>query len=317
MLPTPTTSRKILALPLIVLCLFAGAKRVASTSPSSGEANTKISRLGPIRLWPRSKGVSSSSSRRPAFTWQASVDRRAGKAYSSEFSNLPAQSKLGKAVADIANDSDIMELACELFGAYPTWLCRFTNTLGLLRAVPAEKGRRRGGYQIRSRLFGINIISFGVPHCRHITFHDKNNNDNNNKEEGKETEESSCRAGRSTGSDCTVVLPITGGLLSLPAGPSSRRGDDRGSMIFTLRTTRSRQDGPAEYVDEDSQRTKTTTTTAVQSSILTAITGYRPRLCGNAPINPLSAGFYLGTQSIVHGYVMWRFHRRCRGCDWK
>ena len=43
------------------------------------------------------------------------------------------------------------------------------------------------------------------------------------------------------------------------------------------------------------------------------IVEYRPRLIGTrTPANPVRVGLYLGTQSVVHAYVMWRFHGHVR-----
>lgn len=44
----------------------------------------------------------------------------------------------------------------------------------------------------------------------------------------------------------------------------------------------------------------------------THVDRYCPQLCGEAPVPLFRAAFYRSTQSILHAYVMWRFHRYCR-----
>ena len=47
----------------------------------------------------------------------------------------------------------------------------------------------------------------------------------------------------------------------------------------------------------------------------TQLVAYRPALVGTTaqqPANPLRIAFYLSTQSVIHGYAMWRFHRFVR-----
>jgi len=249
----------------------------------------------------KDRPASSSSPRRANFSWQASVERLTGKANSLERSNVPTHSKLAKTVAIIRAENssddtiDLLTLASDLFGVYPLWLCRFPITLGLLQAVPAG----RGGYQIRARPFGIQILSFGAPRSHSILFKNE----------------------QEKGTDCTVVLPITGGILSLP-GP---RGD-RGSLQFALQTTTTTTTTTittttAQYLNDDvtaehDAPPSTTQQPTTTCRIVTAISGYRPALCGsNTPISTFRAGFYLRSQSIFHGYIMWKFHRHCRGYE--
>jgi hypothetical protein len=48
--------------------------------------------------------------------------------------------------------------------------------------------------------------------------------------------------------------------------------------------------------------------------IETNVVDYRPRLLSNPPVHALRAVVYQRTQTLVHAYVMWRFHRYCRHC---
>jgi len=337
------SSRRALVLLLLLLLLLLG-------HASGEQSNSNISQLGPIRLTPSlSKRSSSNNNKDPqqkrspraAYTWQASVDRTAGKAYSREVSNVPANSRLARAVAKI-NDSDddgLLRMATRMFGDYPVWLCRFPTTLGVLKAQ-----KDHGGYRVTTRLLGINLISFGAPQSHRISYNTNAiPNSSNDSSNGNEPSTSS-QVSSSVSTDCTVVLPITGGILSRAAAPSStswwRRGDeDRGSLVFSLKSVRTTTitssepqaaERPWHEMDDAATTTRTTTTsTSTRSSIVTALSGYRPSLCGGITtnggggkagvtktkrrkINPLRAGFYLGTQSVVHGHIMWRFHRHCR-----
>lgn len=40
------------------------------------------------------------------------------------------------------------------------------------------------------------------------------------------------------------------------------------------------------------------------------IMGYRPWLVGSAPVSPIRKFLYLSTQSKMHAYITWRFHRQ-------
>jgi len=197
------------------------------------------------------------------YSWKASVDRTTAKAYSLETSFVPPKSKLAKAVA---HHDDLLGLAGQMFDNYPVWLCRFPTTLGFLKAVPSKGG----GYHIKTRIFGVTILSLGAPYAHSLRL-------------------------KSRESESSVVLPITGGILAL----SGVEGKDRGALKFAIQSVSSaEQEG------------------ALKTKIVTAISGYRPALCGKqTPTSFLRTKFYLSTQSVLHSYVMWRFHRHCRGLE--
>lgn len=227
--------------------------------------------LGPVRLWPK-KG---------AYAWQAAVDREAGIATSKESANTPTRSRLYKSL-NCTDDGDLLPYAQKLFSPYPTWLVSFPVTFGLLKAVPNDSG----GFEIRDRIFGANWLTFGQTQGQRVSF--KSNTVN----------------GPTQTSQCTVSLPITGGLLALvpPEKPNSR---NRGAVLFTL--TKRKETGSSSSSSDSDHSPQTV------CSITTAVAGYRPFLVGSAPCNVLRQGLYFGTQSLVHASVMWRFHRRCWG----
>ena len=201
------------ALVLLVLLLLQAPPAASSIDTAA------VSQLGPIRLTPSlSKRSSSNNNKDPqrqqrspraAYTWQASVDRTAGKAYSREVSNVPIKSRLARAVTakGDSDDDGLLRMATRMFGDYPVWLCRFPTTLGVLKAQ-----KDHGGYRVTTRLLGINLISFGAPQSHRISY---NTNTIPN------DEPSSSQLSSSVSTDCTVVLPITGGILSRAAAPSA------------------------------------------------------------------------------------------------
>ena len=99
----------------------------------------------------------------------------------------------------------------------------------------------------------------------------------------------------------TIELPVKGGLLSLP--PIQTDGDDRGCLRFeySLDSSPSEGDGSVKY------------------SFQSLIQGnYRPWIAGYPKISRLRKWMYLLSQSMVHAYVMFRFHRLWRRsvCDY-
>mmetsp|Transcript_5022 Transcript_5022/g.14638 ORF Transcript_5022/g.14638 Transcript_5022/m.14638 type:complete len:240 (-) Transcript_5022:69-788(-) len=89
-------------------------------------------------------------------------------------------------------------------------------------------------------------------------------------------------------SSCAIQIPVEGGLLSLPPDAEN---NDQGRLEFSLDAI------PAE---DDSILVKLTT----------KIDGnYRPSIGGSPPVPIYRKAMYRFTQSVVHAYVMWRFHR--------
>ena len=92
---------------------------------------------------------------------------------------------------------------------------------------------------------------------------------------------------KSRHTEYTMVMPIAGGLFALPSPEGAY-----GSLSFSLR----REGGGS----DDSLTLHTTISD-----------GYRPTIAGSAPVSFLRAGLYRSTQSLIHAYVMWRFHHYC------
>lgn len=83
--------------------------------------------------------------------------------------------------------------------------------------------------------------------------------------------------------------PIQGGWMVAAAS---------GDLVVTLRPADTTQKGQNDSVVLDTQ-----------------LVAYRPAVVGGTaqqPANRLRIAFYLSTQSVIHGYAMWRFHRFVR-----
>ena len=199
--------------------------------------------LGPVNLQKlASKNVC-------GYSWEANVNPDSAKASAKEVSSRPKQWKpsLQKGHWSISETRDLLE-------TYPEWLCRGSVTLGLLKAVPILNG----GTRVQTRLFGINILTFGKPVGQRISL-------------------------KTRGGTEDVVrwkYALQGGIMtaSPPAG-----------HLYVGMGTRVSSD---------------------RVFLESGLVDYAARVVGiKIPPNPVRVVFYLGTQSFVHGYVMWRYHR--------
>lgn len=78
----------------------------------------------------------------------------------------------------------------------------------------------------------------------------------------------------------TVTIPMLGGfMVGHPA---------RGSLLFSVMQSQ----------------------TGVHKLETQIVHGYNPALCGRPPVSRIRASSYRCTQSLLHAYVMWRFHNR-------
>lgn len=96
------------------------------------------------------------------------------------------------------------------------------------------------------------------------------------------------RIKRATTTGCEFELPITGGLLSLP----SKGKQDRGCINFEV---------ISDSMPDDS---------VISCYMRTTIAGsYCPIVAGAPPVPFVRKWTYLSSQSLVHAYVMWRYHK--------
>mmetsp|Transcript_19215 Transcript_19215/g.38961 ORF Transcript_19215/g.38961 Transcript_19215/m.38961 type:complete len:232 (-) Transcript_19215:38-733(-) len=189
-------------------------------------------------------------------------------------------------------DREIIRLVENSFKSYPRWLAGLAVTFGVLRARPIndaskateiriieggdiDSDREAAGVVICDAVFGLNLLTFG----RAI---------------------SSTALGKKK-SCVTVDLPVMGGLLTLaPPGLKKRDGNGSAKCLGCVRFMLSQQ----REVDEQG--------TLGDLVIETKVAGaYRPAIAGGPPVSTLRKRAYLSTQSVVHAYVMWRFHGWC------
>lgn len=123
-------------------------------------------------------------------------------------------------------------------------------------------------YKILTRLGGINLLTFDRPLKKRKYIFNKLS---------------------SIESYDTVTIPLLGGLMTNGKGKETQQG----SLKFSLHTTVVNRHG--EPYPQQRRR-----------FIITEIDNYRPMLLGAG--GGLRARVYLHTQSVIHAYVMWRFH---------
>jgi len=134
-----------------------------------------------------------------------------------------------------------------------------------------------GGYELRDRVLGKKWISMGRASGQRVSYQSLT-------PEGV----------RQQTSQCTVAMPLTGGLMA------QKGNSDCGILQLTLTKNE------LAYPEDE-----------IACSIETNLIGYRPSLIGPAPVPASRKWFYLLTQSMVHGYVMWRFHRHMWGMSFE
>lgn len=131
-----------------------------------------------------------------------------------------------------------------------------------------------GGTSLRDSLVGSNLLTFGRP-CK--------------------TTVAVQRWSQYKTTRYTVTLPVIGGLLAYYPSSSSKKKGECGALTFSV---------------VKMQATKHKSTFSLETEIAN---GYRPAIAGGAPVPWLRKLTYRSTQSLVHAYVMWRFHRQCHG----
>lgn len=231
-----------------------------------------------------------------AYIWKVSVDPATGCASAQETSRIPKQSPLHRRLSSL-DDRDLLAFTERLTSRYPIWLCSGPVTLGLLRAVPisssnqggSDGGGGGGGYEIQSRLFSICLLRFGAGQGHRLTY----------------------RQGPVQTTLCTVSVPMTGGFLTMRDKAkhvlsASSRTSDKGWILFSL----SKQQTHKQItVNDPALDANVIPATQTNCAITTALDAYRPWILGHPPVHPFRKWVYCSTQSVVHGYIMWRFHR--------
>jgi hypothetical protein len=228
----------------------------------------------PVRLWPG----------KHSFSWEASVDSRTGIARSKEISYLnPKRSNLHKQWQKLVvgqDDTDIWMALMERLSDYPKFLALPSVTFGLFRAVTRENGKE---IALQDRIFGMDILVFDAePRTQRFSVQKQIPS-----VRGSAHPWTMIRIG-----DCTVTIPIKGGLLACNKAKVNPNNRDRNNGLLRFEV---KHNGEFE-----------------QTQIKTEIQQYTPAIVGKQEPVPIYRKLaYLLTQSIVHAFVMWRFHKFC------
>jgi hypothetical protein len=204
------------------------------------------------------------------FRWQASLDSASGRASSQEVSQKEWHHHYE---TPKASQQSVFRVSDKLIGQYPQWLVRPKVTLGLLTC--SRKDPETKETSIRPRFWNrVDLLTFGP-----------------------------IQVSKKSNMRCKWKLPITGGLLvdhsssissSSSSGSLGEKKRDMGCLVFETTTT---------------STTAATTPPSLTCRFESSIAGnYGPWIAGPAPIPSHRKWTYLCSQSIVHAYVMWRFH---------
>ena len=247
------------------------------------------------------------------FCWHASLDTTTGEATAMESSMIRGLAASGAEVSEIIR-------------TYPVWLAKPLVTFGLLRAdlilksdarlatcrraarrsrqlpcsTPCSWDRNRDVFavSVNDAFFRLNLLSFGKP--KTYTVHGWSTDTTNDEQKSR----SRRRIQR-----IRVDFPIIGGLLAMTdPGPSTEVKTRR---LGTKRSNTNRQHVMEHGCIRFEVLSEKGCSGEWQGSRIESriCCGYHPSLAGKIPIRPARKLLYLSTQSLVHAFVMWRFHR--------
>ena len=245
-----------------------------------------------------------------SFCWRAALDQKTGEATATEISTPRRRSNRAGAQHLPRTSCDDKSLI-DLLKSYPVWLSRPSVSFGILRtrelSKPRDVTRTRidqtrslngieaqqgsvSGISISDSLFGLNLLCFGNPQSTVTAM--KANGGNRRR-------------------SIQVDFPVIGGLLDgkrqAEAAVSPIKISEHGCIRFVIE-----QEEVKMQDEEKAQRSQAFwSNVRIESSICD---GYCPAISGDAPVNPTRKVAYLSSQSLVHAYVMWRFHREVWAC---
>jgi hypothetical protein len=169
----------------------------------------------------------------------------------------------------IESKRSVQRVTHKLVSQYPKWLVRPKVTFGLLRATANETG---DAIAIQPIIFDIDLLIFG-------------------------TVQTLCKKKNKY----KLKLPIKGGILALTS-VSEQKGKQKDYGCLTFQTTL------AEDILDTKKKPRSRQKFICQFE--SEISGnYCPWVAGPAPVPTHRKWTYLSSQSIVHAYVMWRFHQ--------
>lgn len=266
-----------------------------------------------------------STSRRPdvtkrnRFAWTATLDRSTGLASSTEITTAevtlaPTSSNPSRIVhpAIAQNSFNNNKHMQSLFESYPYWLARPQVTFGLLRVrkTPTNDSNRKRSKRrdngsnfnlsLQDVIFGRPLLIFGPPQLQRSK---------NKRLRFPFVRKEQTRT-QSNEPLLTVTWPVVGGLLACSHDDTitSNDNNDLGRLLFSFMQT-----APSPPYRNDSTRSprKGTRSTLRYVFMRTQVVEYLPSISGIAPVSCVRKWAYRSTQSYVHAYVMWRFHRHC------
>lgn len=216
------------------------------------------------------------------FTWENTVDRADGVASSKEFSPFLPKDKffqlqqqrhlLEQSENDYSSSGNsLLQLAEALLRTYPSYLCKWSVSMGLLRFRENE-----------IRLLGIiPLLRFGNVRSQSLSYTTRKKN-----EEGSESVPIKT-------SRCVVHLPLVGGTL---VPKITEKAHEKSKYVPSIRLMLT------QHANEEVH--------ATECELTTQLLNY-PLRKDYKRINWIHAAWYTGTQAMIHAYVSWRFHRYC------
>ena len=263
------------------------------------------------------------------FKWQASLDSITGRASSIEVSSCNVEITVNENDASSSSswESKLQQHAYDLVKSWPTFLAKKSITFGLIRTLPNFPTEE--STSIHLRFFkNIPLLSFGQVGVVKVAGAVKRPQE---QQEHNNQQEQACTA--TTSSNCSfpyeLHLPITGGLLSrlmvTPSSSSAVSNNDNDNDTSSNGNNNQHDRGMLKYIveivnddDNTSSSTQSSSSDSVEAKpgatircrLRTEISGnYCPWIAGKPPITKLRKFVYLKSQSIIHAYTMWRFHR--------
>ena len=215
------------------------------------------------------------------FKWKASIDCVSGRASAIEVSTLLLTDKKTK---------NLKHVAKELVNTYPKWLSHWSVTGGILRSTPyrSHSKNQSNAWAIRDTIFGMNLLIFGrmqaVPN--YIMENDK--------------------LFKKSRKKVTVELPIIGGIFTVQDTEMKKSDQIKQSTYGSIRFS---------FVEEKIKKGKRNLNEKQTHRLFlkSEIVDYPPTIAGSKrPVSQFRKKIYLASQPLIHAYVMWRYHARCR-----
>jgi hypothetical protein len=230
------------------------------------------------------------------FQWNASLDRKTGKARSYEQSTIEFPTRQQQPPNSRGSTTTYVTKVLEsCFQSYPLWLCSKSVTFGLLRANSMQRSPLSDTVSVQDSVFHQNLLIFGKPRRKQqVLLKSKAAGSRN-------VSKLSCLTGKQKVVEVTFEFPIKGGLLTYrPPMPNDdeERGSIRLSYIYPQNLKKQTNASSEESI-------------VIPFSIESKVVNFSPRISGPPPVSRIRQITYLNTQRLVHAYVMRQFHHHC------